>query len=145
VIGPLYLSSFNFGLVLVLFELVFRSFGLVFHPSFVFEGFLFLLLGPVFAKIFPILPWFQLLLLQDYIADAKCFVDYSIQFLTGVDQPEAKSCIFKNSKPDFKFSVGSPVWSPKMLTLESVRTEMTTSRGCESSCVFIEVVLLSVL
>jgi len=29
-----------------------------------------------------------------------------------------------------------------MLTLESVRTETTTSRGCKSSYVFIEVVLL---
>jgi hypothetical protein len=112
----------------VLFELVFRLFGLVVPLSSVYGGFLFLLLGPMSAKIFPILPWSQLSLLPNYIADAKCFVDYSIQFLTGVDQPEEKSCIFqKNAKPDFKFSVGSPVWSPKMLMLESVRTEMTTS------------------
>jgi hypothetical protein len=30
----------------------------------------------------------------------------------------------------------------RRLMLESVRTETTTSRGCESSCIFIEVVLL---
>jgi hypothetical protein len=35
----------------------------------------------------------------------------------------------------------SPVESPKMLTLESVKTKTTTSRGYESSYIFIEVVL----
>jgi hypothetical protein len=39
----------------------------------------------------------------------------------------------------------SPVWSPNMLTLEFIRTKMTTSRGCKSPCVFIEVVLLFTL
>jgi hypothetical protein len=31
------------------------------------------------------------------------------------------------------------------LTLESIRTEMTTSRGYKSPCIFIEVVLLFIL
>jgi hypothetical protein len=82
VIGLLYLFSFNYGLVLVLFELVSHFFSLVFHPSFSFEEFLFLLLEPVFAKTFLILPWFRLLLFQDYIADEEYFIDYLIQFIT---------------------------------------------------------------
>jgi hypothetical protein len=95
VIGPLYSSSFNSDLVLVLFELVFHFFGLVAPLSSVYGGFIFLLLGPMSAKIFPILPWSQLSLLPNYIVDARCFVDYSIQFLGGVDHPGEKSCIFQ--------------------------------------------------
>jgi hypothetical protein len=95
VMGPLHSSSFNSDRVLVLFELVFCFSGLVAQLSSVYIGFLFLLLGPMSAKIFPILPWYRLSLLLDYIVDARCFVDYSIQLLGGVDQPGAKSCIFQ--------------------------------------------------
>jgi hypothetical protein len=41
--------------------------------------------------------------------------------------------------PNFQFMF--LVWSPKMLVLESVRTEMTTSRGYKPPYIFIEVVL----
>jgi hypothetical protein len=37
-----------------------------------------------------------MLLLPYYIADVRFFVDYSIQFIGGVDNPATKSCIFQN-------------------------------------------------
>jgi hypothetical protein len=43
-------------------------------------------------------------LLPDYIANVRCFIDYSIQFLGGVDQSATKSYIFsEKAKSDFKF------------------------------------------
>jgi hypothetical protein len=51
VIGPMYFSIFNSRLSLLLFNLIFCFFGLVFHLFFVFEEFLFLL-ELVFPKIF---------------------------------------------------------------------------------------------
>jgi hypothetical protein len=48
------------------------------------------------AKKFPILLGSWMSLLPDYIADVRCFVDYSIQFLGGADHLGAKSCIFQN-------------------------------------------------
>jgi hypothetical protein len=83
-----------------------------------------------------------LLLLLDCITDVICFVDCSIQFLSGVDQPGEKSYIFQNARPGSKFQFIPQYGHPKMLTLESIRTETETSRGCKSPCIFIEVVLL---
>jgi hypothetical protein len=144
VMGPFYSSKFNFNL-LVLFDLVFCFFGLVAQLSSIYGGFLFPLLGPMSTKIFPILPWSSSSLLPYYIVDARCSVDYLIQFIGEVDQPRANSCIFQtNAKPNFKFSVDSLVWSPKRLMLESIRTKTETSRGYKSACIFIEVVLLYV-
>jgi hypothetical protein len=83
------------------------------------------------------------LLLLDCKTSVKCFVDYLIQFPNGVDYPGVKSYILSQTLGQFlNFQFMSPVWSPKMLTLESVRTETTTSRGYKSPCIFIEVVLL---
>jgi hypothetical protein len=100
----------------------------------------------MFAKIFPIILWFQLLLLPDYIADVRCFIDYLIQFPGGVDQLGEKSCIFQNVLNRISnFNSSSPVWSPNTLILESFRIGTTISWGYKSPCIFIEVVLLFVL
>jgi hypothetical protein len=106
VMGPLYFSSFNSDLVLVLLELFFHFFGLVARLSSVYKGFSFFFLDQRLSKIFPILPWSWLSLLPYYIDDVRYFIDYLIQFPGGVDHPGEKSCIFqKCAKPNFKFSV----------------------------------------
>jgi hypothetical protein len=69
VMGPLYSTNFNIDLVLVLLELVFRLFSRVTRRSSIYGGFLFLLIGPMSAQSFPILPWSQLSLLPYYIVD----------------------------------------------------------------------------
>jgi hypothetical protein len=141
--GPLYFSNFNPDLVLVMLYLVVGFFILVTLLSSVFRGFLFLLLGPRFAKTFINLLESQSLILPSCITDARCVIDCSIQFLSRDGHPGAKSYIFsKNVELDFRFSFHSPVWAPKMFTLKSIRTEKETSREYKSPCFFIKVVLL---
>jgi hypothetical protein len=86
---------------------------------------------------------FGLFLLPNFTTGIKFFVDYSIKFPNGVDYPGVKSYIISQrlgQVPNFHFM--SLVWSPKLFTLESIRTKTPTSRGYKSPCVFIEVVLL---
>jgi hypothetical protein len=123
VMGPLYSSSFNPNLILVLLWLDFDLFGLVSLLSFVSEGFLFILIGLRSDMTFLNLLGSRMLLSPDCIIDVIFFVDCSIQFLRRANQPGEKSYIVsKNVGPNFIFSVHSTVWSPKMLMLESVRT-----------------------
>jgi hypothetical protein len=141
--GPLYLTNFNLDLFLVFLYPIFDFFDLFVLLSFFFGEFLFLLLGLRSDKTLLTLLESRLLLLLDYTIGAKLFFDYSFQFLNGVGYPGVKSYIsfqILGQVPNFQFM--SSVWSPKMLTLESVRTKTKTSRGCKSSCIFIEVVLL---
>jgi hypothetical protein len=77
----------------MLLYLVFDLSSLVVLLSFVFEGFLFLLLGPSFSMTFINLHGSGPLILLSCIIDVKCFVDYSIQFPNGVDYPGVKSYI----------------------------------------------------
>jgi hypothetical protein len=67
-------------------------------------------------------------LLPDSKTGVKCFVDCSIQFPNGVDYPGVNSYIILQMLGQvLNFQLMSPVWSPKMLILESVRNEMETS------------------
>jgi hypothetical protein len=82
-------------------------------------------------------------LLPYFTTGVKCFDDYSIQFPNGVDYIGVNSYIISQTLgqvPNFQFM--SPIWSPKMLTLESIRTETESSRGYKSPYIFIKVVLL---